>query len=124
MLTPTGRPSPRSRRRARPAHTRPRHSLRPPTAPYDNRRQPEGTCDVFGQTPGPPSACPPRPNAPQSADDVMMAIALTATWALVTGRRPRAGRPLFHDLPVPELSDFWADDHLPPRPESLSGHPE
>ena len=53
-----------------------------------------------------------------------MAIALTATWALVTGRRPRAGRPLFHDLPVPELIDFWADDHLPPRPESLSGHPE
>jgi hypothetical protein len=53
-----------------------------------------------------------------------MAIALTTTWALVTGRGPRCGHPLLHDLPVPELIDFWADDHRESGPEIFSGLPE
>jgi hypothetical protein len=64
------------------------------------------------------------PAGPRSAEEVVIAIALTTTWALVTGRRPRAGLPLFHDLPAHELIGFWADDHLAPRPEIPSGLPE
>jgi hypothetical protein len=68
-------------------------------------------------------ALPPPPasrsvlHGPQSADDVIIGIALTVRWMLVTGRRPRCDRPLFHELPAHELVDFWADDHIEPGPE-------
>lgn len=51
-------------------------------------------------------------SGPQSADDVVIGLALTTTWVLVTGRRVRCDLPLFHDLPESDLIDFWADDHL------------
>jgi hypothetical protein len=61
---------------------------------------------------------------PRSADDVVIAIALTTTWVLATGRRLRCEQPLFHDLNVHELIDFWADDHITPGPDIHSGLPE
>lgn len=123
MPTSSTRPSPRSCRRARHVRTRPRHSLPRSTAPYGHRRQQEGTCDVSSQTPGPAPVSAARPYGPRSADEFLIAIALTTTWALVTGRRPRPA-PLIHDLPARDLIDFWADDHLELRPETLSGPPE
>ncbi|SEG85616.1 hypothetical protein SAMN04489712_11846 [Thermomonospora echinospora] len=71
---------------------------------------------VRGRRPAPP---PWRPCGPQSADEVALAIALTARWMLVTGRRIDQV-PLLHDLPGDQLIDFWSDDHVagphPPRP--------
>lgn len=120
MPTLSARPSPRSHLRARHARPCPRHSLPRSTAPYGHRRQQEGTRDVSSQTPGPAPVSAPRPHGPRSADEIAIATALTTTWALVTGRRPRPA-PLLHDLPALDLIDFWADDHLETRPETLSG---
>lgn len=53
-----------------------------------------------------------RPSGPQTADDLVIGIALTTTWMLTTGRRLRCGVPLTHDLNAMELIDFWADDHI------------
>lgn len=59
----------------------------------------------------PPSVSAQNIRGPQSADDVVIGLALTTTWVLATGRRLCCDVPLFHDLPAPELVDFWADDH-------------
>jgi len=74
---------------------------------------------------------PPMPPAslhqvrgPQSADDLVIAIALTATWMLATGRRLRCDMPLLHDLNARELIDFWADDHITPGSDIHAGLPE
>jgi hypothetical protein len=50
-------------------------------------------------------------HGPQSADEVVMQVALTTSWMLRTGRHlDRA--PLLHHLSDTELIDFWADDRL------------
>jgi hypothetical protein len=74
-----------------------------------------------------PLVAPPSPHqlrGPQSADDVVIAIALTTTWMLATGRRLRSDMPLLHDLNARELIDFWADDHITPDPDHHAGLPE
>ncbi|MFB9831430.1 hypothetical protein [Actinoallomurus acaciae] len=73
----------------------------------------------------PPEALPPADNVrgPHTADDRVIAMALTATWMLTTGRRLR-DVPMFHDLSVPDLIDFWADDHIASNPKIRSGLPE
>jgi hypothetical protein len=50
------------------------------------------------------------PAGPQTADDAVVGMTLTAVWMLITGRR-LGERPLLHTLPAAELMDFWADDH-------------
>ncbi|QXJ23338.1 hypothetical protein AGRA3207_004479 [Actinomadura graeca] len=40
-----------------------------------------------------------------------MAIVLTTTWMLATGRRLHQ-RPTLHDLDCEQLIDFWADGRL------------
>lgn len=58
-----------------------------------------------GGTGHPAAAC-----GPQSDDEAMIAIMLTTTWMLVTGRRLLCDRALLHDLSAPELIEFWAED--------------
>jgi hypothetical protein len=60
-----------------------------------------------------------QPCGPQTADDIAIALALTARWMLVTGRRLHQ-RPLLHALPAEQLIDFWADDHITPKSPPLS----
>lgn len=62
----------------------------------------------------PPTSSPPLPDGPDNADDVALALALTTRWVLLTGRRLDCETPLFHELPVSDLIDFWADDQLLP----------
>jgi hypothetical protein len=69
--------------------------------------------------PAPSRAC--HTPGPQSADDLVIGIALTTTWMLITGRRLRSGVPLVHHLTAVELIDFWADDHINPTPDVPSG---
>jgi hypothetical protein len=83
------------------------------------RRQEEGEHDVSAV---PPSSAR-QVRGPQSPDDVVIAIALTATWMLTTGRHLRCDVPLLHDLNVLELIDFWADDHLTPGQDIHAGLP-
>jgi hypothetical protein len=48
---------------------------------------------------------------PQTADDLVIGLALTTRWMLITGRR--LGQwPLLHVLSGAELIEFWADDHV------------
>ncbi len=49
-------------------------------------------------------------HGPQTADDVVIGLALTAKWMITTGRR-LGQRPLLHTLPADQLVDFWSDDH-------------
>lgn len=56
---------------------------------------------------------PHRPDplyGPRSVHEVIIGMALTATWMLTTGRRLDQ-TPLLHDLAADQLIDFWADDH-------------
>ncbi|MFG2004355.1 hypothetical protein ACGFNU_34875 [Spirillospora sp. NPDC048911] len=58
------------------------------------------------------------PTGPRSADEAMLAMVLTVTWRLITGRRLTDQATLLHDLPRDQLIDFWADDHnAPHRPD-------
>lgn len=53
----------------------------------------------------------PEPSVgPRSANEIVIGMALTATWMLATGRRLDQP-PLLHDLTADQLIDFWADDH-------------
>jgi hypothetical protein len=47
---------------------------------------------------------------PQTADEMVIGVALTARWMIATGRRLHEP-PLLHSLPADQLLDFWADDH-------------
>lgn len=51
---------------------------------------------------------------PQCAEERVIALALTASWMTLTGRRLDSATPLLHELPAYELIDFWADDHIVP----------
>ncbi|WP_285578038.1 hypothetical protein [Actinoallomurus iriomotensis] len=71
-----------------------------------------------GDVPSPTTSLLPAPG-PQCAEERLIALALTARWMTLTGRRLDSATPLLHDLPAYELIDFWADDHLVPvRPAS------
>jgi hypothetical protein len=50
-----------------------------------------------------------QPPGPRTADDIVIGLALTTRWMLITGRRLNQ-RPLLHILPAEQLLDFWADD--------------
>jgi hypothetical protein len=50
---------------------------------------------------------------PQCGSDVIIGLALTTTWMLITGRCLDHG-PLLHGLPAADLIDFWADDYFVP----------
>lgn len=63
-----------------------------------------------GGTGHPETAC-----GPLSGDEAMIAILLTTTWMLVTGRRLLCDVALLHDLSAPELIEFWAEDDPPLR---------
>ena len=52
----------------------------------------------------------PYAHGPQSPDEVVIGVALTAQWMLRTGRRLDEA-PLLHELSGDQLIDFWADDH-------------
>lgn len=76
------------------------------TGPPMDSGQPHGT--------GRPAADSP-PNGPQTADDVVIGLALTAKWMIITGRR-LGQQPLLHTLPADQLVDFWDDYASGPGP--------
>ena len=78
---------------------------RPATAPGADRTSP------FARLPAPARRDWAR--GPQTADDVIIGVALTTQWMLITGRRLHQSL-LLHDLPTGQLIDFWADDFQPP----------
>ena len=49
-------------------------------------------------------------HGPQTADEVIIGLALTTCWMLITGRRLYQ-QPLLHGLSADQLIDFWADDY-------------
>lgn len=51
-----------------------------------------------------------RQFGPHTVDDMVIGLALTTTWMLLTGRHLYE-RPLLHSLTAEQLVDFWADDH-------------
>jgi hypothetical protein len=57
-----------------------------------------------------PVRLPQQRHGPQSLDEIVIGIALTTKWMLITGRRLDKA-PLLHDLTADQLIDFWADDH-------------
>ncbi|MFG2001116.1 hypothetical protein ACGFNU_18420 [Spirillospora sp. NPDC048911] len=50
-------------------------------------------------------------HGPRSADEAVLAIALTLRWMLSTGRRLHEW-PQPHELGGENLIEFWADDHI------------
>jgi hypothetical protein len=57
-----------------------------------------------------PMDLPYQTHGPQCPDEILISIALTTTWMLVTSRRLDQP-PLLHELTADQLIDFWADDH-------------
>ncbi|WP_067449853.1 hypothetical protein [Actinomadura macra] len=51
--------------------------------------------------------------APRCPEEAELAIVLTTTWMLATGRRLHQ-HPTLHDLDCEQLIDFWADGLLVP----------
>jgi hypothetical protein len=74
---------------------------RPSTASVPYGKRADGTT-----RPHPPKT----PLGPQSVNEVIIGMALTTRWMLVTGRRLDQ-TPLLHDLAADQLIEFWADDH-------------
>jgi hypothetical protein len=97
-----------------------------PTSPHARRQIPQAGRQrqhAFSRS-RPVRSCTPYPCGPESAEDLVLGLALTTTWMLKTGRHLRCRVPLMHDLTAAELIDFWADDHIQRATDNPSGSRE